>query len=133
MPAIGSKFAKPNSMLDILPPLFMRSGMFGMSEFKAGSVTSVFFTIKIRGRERWFHGYCDLVDRHSPDLMRVAIIAHETAASDGMTRDEKLEAIWNRTHADLKGIAGNSNPSAWPPAQRSKCTILVTRPVPARS
>ncbi|WP_352689061.1 DUF1419 domain-containing protein [Mesorhizobium sp. M0208] len=47
-------------MLGLLPPLFMRTGMFGMSEFKAGNVTSVFFTIRIRGRERCFHGFCDL-------------------------------------------------------------------------
>lgn len=47
-------------MLEILPPLFMRAGMLGMSEFKAGTVTSVFFEITIRGRRRWFHGYCDL-------------------------------------------------------------------------
>jgi hypothetical protein len=26
--------------------------MFGMSEFKAGNVTSVFFAVRIRGRER---------------------------------------------------------------------------------
>jgi len=29
-------------MLALLPPLFQRTGMFGMSEFKAGNVTSVF-------------------------------------------------------------------------------------------
>jgi hypothetical protein len=39
-------------MLALLPPLFMRTGMFGMSEFKAGNVTSVFFAVRIRGRER---------------------------------------------------------------------------------
>ena len=50
-------------MLDLLPPLFMRTGMFGMSEYKAGNVTSVFFAIRIRGRERWFHGFCDLTDQ----------------------------------------------------------------------
>ncbi|WP_292351734.1 hypothetical protein [Mesorhizobium sp.] len=31
--------------------------------------------------------------------MRAAIIAHETGAADSMTREEKLEAIWNATHA----------------------------------
>ncbi len=65
-------------MLDILPPLFMRTGMFGMSEYKAGYVTSVFVAIRIRGRERWFHGFCDLTDKHSPDALRVAIVAHAT-------------------------------------------------------
>ncbi|MER8537229.1 DUF1419 domain-containing protein [Mesorhizobium sp. M1005] len=28
--------------------------MFGLSEYKAGYVTSVFFSIRIHGRERWF-------------------------------------------------------------------------------
>jgi hypothetical protein len=117
--------ADHDSMRDGLPPLFTRGGMFGMSEFKNASVTSVFFAIRIRGRERWFHGYCDLADRQSPDAMRAAIIAHETSAFDSMTRGEKLEAIWNRTPADFKGIAGAANPDAWPPSQQGKRTILV--------
>lgn len=113
------------NMLDVLPPLFMRSGMFGMSEFKAENVTSVLFEITIRGRRRWFHGYCDLSDRQSPDRMRAAIIAFETGAVDSMTRAEKLEAIWLLTDDDFKGIAGALNPSAWPPEHRGKRTILV--------
>ena len=112
-------------MLALLPPLFMRTGMFGMSEFKAGNVTSVFFAIRIRGRERWFHGFCDLSDKHSPETMRAAIIAHETGAADSMTREEKLEAIWNATHPDFKGIAGGANPDAWPVEHHGKRTILV--------
>jgi hypothetical protein len=112
-------------MFDILPPLFMRTGIFGMSEFKAGNVTSVFFEITIRGRRRWFHGYCDLSDRQSPDRMRAAIHAFETRAFDSMTREEKLEAIWSLTHDDFKGIAGASNTSAWPPEHRGKRSILV--------
>jgi hypothetical protein len=74
-------------MLALLPPLFQRTGMFGMSEYKAGYVTSVLFAIRIRGRERWFHGFCDLSDKRSPDAMRAAIIAYETGASDSVTRD----------------------------------------------
>jgi hypothetical protein len=112
-------------MLNLLPPLFQRTGMFGMSEYKAGNVTSVFFAIRIRGRERWFHGFCDLSDKRSPDAMRAAIIAHETGAVDSMTREEKLEAIWSATHADFKGIAGEANPDAWPPQHHGKRTILV--------
>lgn len=112
-------------MLGLLPPLFQRTGMFGMSEYKAGNVTSVFFAIRIRGRERWYHGFCDLTDRSSPDAMRAAIIAHETGAVDSMTREEKLEAIWSATHADFKGIAGETNPDAWPPEYRGKRTILT--------
>ena len=97
-------------MLDLLPPLFMRTGMFGISEYKAGYVTSVFFAIRIRGREHWFHGFCDLSDKRSPDAIRAAIVAHETGAVDSMTREEKLEAIWNTMPADFKGIPGDANP-----------------------
>ncbi|WP_095205291.1 DUF1419 domain-containing protein [Mesorhizobium carmichaelinearum] len=112
-------------MLGLLPPLFQRSGLFGISEFKAGNVTSVFFEIRIRGRERWYHGFCDLSDRQSPDKMRAAIIAHETGATDSMTREEKLEAIWNTTHPDFKGIAGEINPDAWPVEHHGKRALLV--------
>ncbi|TIU01870.1 MAG: DUF1419 domain-containing protein [Mesorhizobium sp.] len=112
-------------MLGLLPPLFQRTGMFGMSEYKAGNVTSVFFAIRIRGRERWFNGFCDLSDKHSPDAMRAAIIAHETGALDSMTREEKLEAIWSATHADFRGIAGETDPDAWPSEHHGKRTILV--------
>lgn len=120
---IGS--AEYHFMQALLPPLFKRTGMFGLSEFRAGNVTSVFFAIRIRGRERRYHGFCDLTDKTSPDAMRAAIIAHESAAFDSMTRDEKLEAIWNATHEDFKGIAGALNPNAWPPKDRGKRTILV--------
>lgn len=112
-------------MLDLLPPLFQRTGMFGISEYKAGYVTSVFFTIRIRGRERWFHGFCDLSDKRSPDSMRAAIVARETGAVDSMTREEKLEAIWSATHPDFRGIADETNSQAWPPEHRGKRTILV--------
>ena len=112
-------------MLGLLPPLFQRTGMFGMSEYKAGNVTSVFFAIRIRGRERWFHGFCDLSDKRSPDAMRAAIIARETGAIDSMTREEKLEAIWSATPADYRGIAGEANPDAWPPEHQGKRTILI--------
>ena len=52
-------------MLDLLPPLFHRTGMFGMSEFKAGYVTSVFFAIRICGRERWFQRVATKLQRRS--------------------------------------------------------------------
>jgi hypothetical protein len=109
----------------LLPPLFMRTGMFGMSEYKAGNVTSVFFAIRIWGRERWFHGFCDLTDRQSPDKMRAAIIAHETGASDSMTRAEKLEAIWNIIPVELRGTARNAHPETGWAEHRGKRTILV--------
>lgn len=128
-PYSGEWFQIPASeyhfMLDLLPPLFMRTGMFGMSEFKAGNVTSVFFAIRIRGRECWFHGFCDLTDRQSPDKMRAAIIAHETGASDSMTREEKIEAIWNITPVELRGIPRNAEPETGWAEHRGKRTILV--------
>jgi len=112
-------------MLDLLPPLFMRTGMFGLSEYKAGYVTSVFFAIRIRGRERWFHGFCNLVDRRSPDAMRAAIIAYETGATDSMTRAEKLEAIWSAMPVEFKGIAGDRNPDAFPADQHGRRAVLI--------
>lgn len=112
-------------MLGLLPPLFQRTGLFGMSEYKAGNVTSVFFEIRIRGRERWYHGFCDLSDRQSPDKMRAAIIAHETGATDSMTRAEKLEAIWNITPVELRGTARNADSETGRAEDRGKRTILV--------
>ena len=55
--------AEHDYMLEILPPLLMRADMFAMREFMTGSVTSVFFSLWIDGRKRFFHGYCDLSDR----------------------------------------------------------------------
>lgn len=115
-------------MLEVLPPLFMRAGMFAMSELKAGFVGSVFFEITIDGRNRWFHGYCNLGEPASPDAMRAAIIEHEQAAIRALTRDEKLELIWSRTHADFRGLAGQFDPDAWPAEQRGQRTILVYEP-----
>ena len=99
--------------------------LFRSSEYKAGNVTSVFFAIRLRGRERFFHGFCDLGDRQCPDKMRAAIIAHETGAADSMTREEKLEAIWSATHPDFKGIAGEANPGDWPAEHHGKRVVLV--------
>lgn len=111
--------------LDALPPLFMRSGMFAMSEFKGADVASVYFALRIRARGRWFHGFCDLRDPRAPEAMRAAIIARETGSVESMTRDEKLELIWNTTPEDYRGYAGSLNPDAWPPAHRGKRTILM--------
>lgn len=125
----GEWFEIPEDLYDealnALPPLFMRSGMFAMTEFKGVDVTSVYFSIRMRARQRWFHGFCNLTDPRSPDAMRAAIIAYETGAVDSMTREEKLELIWNTTPADYRGIAGASNPDAWPAQYRGKRTILM--------
>ncbi|XEN34678.1 hypothetical protein M728_005339 (plasmid) [Ensifer sp. WSM1721] len=40
-------------MFEILPPLFMRGEMFAMREFLTGSITSVFFALRIDGRIRY--------------------------------------------------------------------------------
>ncbi|MCK9549533.1 DUF1419 domain-containing protein [Aquamicrobium sp.] len=112
-------------MLDVLPPRFMRVGMFAMSELKAGTVGSVFFDIVIDGRTRYFHGYCNFADRDSPDVMRAAIIDHEKAAVANLTRKQKLNLIWATTHSDFRGLAGEANPDAWPAEHHGKRSILV--------
>lgn len=113
-------------MLEMLPPLFYRRGMFGMSEFKAGSVTMVFCAITINGVPRWFAGYCDMSIAGAPDMLRQAIIERETAEdADTPRRDEALEVIWNATHPDFKGFAGRVNPDAYPPHLQGKRSILV--------
>lgn len=57
--------------------------------------------------------------------MRAAIIAHETGASTSMTREEKLEAIWNITPVELRGTARNADPEIGWAERRGKRTILV--------
>jgi hypothetical protein len=95
--------------------------MFALSEYMTGSVTSVFFALLIDGRMRWFHGYCDLSDRASPERMKAAIIDRETRPVRAMTHEERLEHIWSSTHDDYRGYAGER----WPAAMRGKRTVLV--------
>src|SRR5260370_13644390 len=87
-------------MLDILPPLFMRGDMFALSEYMTGSVTSVFFALSIDGHIRWFHGYCDLSDRGSPDRMKAAIIDRQTRPLPVITRHDRLAPILSSTPDD---------------------------------
>jgi hypothetical protein len=108
-------------MLEILPPLWMRADMFAMREFMTGSVTSIFFALTINGRRRWFHGYCDLSDRGSPERMKAEIIDRESRPVRAMTRDERLEHIWSCTHDDYRGYAGER----WPAPMRGGRTVLV--------
>ncbi|SES41314.1 DUF1419 domain-containing protein [Rhizobium sp. NFR03] len=108
-------------MFEILPPLWMRGDMFAMREFLTGDVTSVFFTFSIDGRIRWFHGYCDLSDRTSPDRMKSVIVERETRPVRAMTREERLEHIWSATHDDYRGYAG----ARWPEALRGTRTVLL--------
>jgi hypothetical protein len=92
-------------MFEILPPLWMRADMFAMREFMTGNVTSVFFSLWIDDRKRFFHGYCDLSDRGSPERMKASIIERESRPVRAMTRGERLEHIWSSTHDDYRGYA----------------------------
>ncbi|MFC3721997.1 DUF1419 domain-containing protein [Neoaquamicrobium sediminum] len=108
-------------MLDILPPLWMRGEMFAMREFLTGLVTSVFYTLRIDGRPRYFHAYCDLAQDRSPVEMRDAIVERESWPVRAMTREERLEHIWSATHDEYRGYAGER----WLPEYRGQRTILV--------
>ena len=93
-------------MFEILPALRMRREMFAMREFLTGNVTSTFFALTIDGRVRYFHGYCDLSDKSSPERMRAAIVERESRPVKAMTRQERIEHIWSSTHDDYRGYAG---------------------------
>lgn len=108
-------------MLEILPPLWMRADMFAMREFMTGCVTSVFFSLWIDGRKRFFHGYCDLSDRSAPERTKQAIVERESRPVRAMTREEALDHIWSSTHDDYRGHAG----ARWPAALQGKRTVLV--------
>lgn len=108
-------------MLDILPPLWMRGEMFALREFLTGAITSVFYTLRIDGRVRYFHAYCDLSVARSPVEMRDAIVERESRPVHAMTHEERLEHIWSSTHDDYRGYAGEN----WPADQQGKRTILV--------
>ncbi|SDN38271.1 DUF1419 domain-containing protein [Ensifer sp. YR511] len=92
-------------MFEILPPLFMRGDHFAMREFLAQSITSVFFTLKIDGRFRWFHAYGDLAAACSINRIRAAIIDRESRSVRSMSRAEKLEHIWSITGPDFRAFA----------------------------
>lgn len=113
--------AEHDYMFEILPPLWMRGDMFAMREFLTGSVTSVFFELKIDGRVRYFHGYCDLGDRQSPERMRAAIVERESRPVRAMTREERIEHIWSSTHDPYRGYAD----WRFPAAERGKRIVIV--------
>nr|ABN47053.1 hypothetical protein [Sinorhizobium meliloti SM11] len=93
--------------LDILPPLWMRGPIFAMRESMTGSVTSVFFAVRIDGAVRYFHTYCDLSDPGEVEAMRLAIVTRETRPLRAMSREERLEHIWSTTTDDYRGYAGD--------------------------
>ncbi len=95
--------------------------LFAMREFLTGSITSVFFALRIDGTIRHFHGYCDLSDTSSVENMRLAITERETRPVRAMTRDERLDHIWSSTADDYRGYATDR----WPHASRGKKTIIL--------
>ncbi len=113
--------AQHDSMLEILPPLWMRSEMFAMREFLTGSITSVFYTLRINQVTRFFHVYCDLSDPRSPYDMRDAIVERERQPVKAMTREERIEHIWSATDNDYRGYAG----ADFRPEHRGKRTVIV--------
>jgi hypothetical protein len=108
-------------MMNVLPPLWMRGDMFAMREFLTDSITSIFLSLTIDGRLRYFHGYCDLAERGSPDRMKAGIIERESRPVRAMTHEERLEHIWSATHDDYRGYAGET----WFADQQGKRTVLV--------
>lgn len=108
-------------MLDILPPLWMRGPIFAMREFMTGSVTSVFYAIRVDDALRYFHTYCDLSDPNSVEAMRTTIIERETRPVRAMSREERLEHIWSTTADDYRGYAG----TRWPKPMLGHRTIML--------
>lgn len=108
-------------MFEILPPLWIRGSIFATREFLTGSVTSVFFTLRIDGVIRHFHGYCDLSDRSSVEHMSVAIVERESRPVRTMSREERLEHIWSSTTDDYRGYAGDR----WPQSNRGLRTVVL--------
>lgn len=97
--------AEHDYMFDILPPYWMRGDMFALREFLTGNITSVFFALTTDGQLRYFHAYCDLSDKASPERTRAAIVDRESRPLKAMTRAERLEHIWSATHDDYRGYA----------------------------
>lgn len=113
--------AEHDYMFEILPPLWIRGSMFAMREFLTDSVTSVFFTSRIDGVIRHFHGYCDLSDHSAVEHMRVAIVERESRPVGSMSRGERLEHIWSITADDYRGYAGDR----WPQSNRGHRTVVL--------
>ncbi|KAB2723419.1 DUF1419 domain-containing protein [Brucella intermedia] len=107
-------------MFEILPPLWIRGKMFAIREFLTSSVTSVFYTLRIDGKMRYFHAYCDLSQPRAPVEMHDAIVDRESRPVRAMTREERIEHIWSSTHDEYRGYAGDD----WMPEHRGKRTVL---------
>lgn len=107
-------------MLEILPPLWIRGSIFALREFLTGSITSVFFALRIDDRTRYFHGYCDMSDGTAVERMRKAIVERETRPVRAMTREERIEHIWSSTADAYRGYAGDG----FPQALRGRRTVM---------
>lgn len=92
-----------------------------MREFMTGSVTSVFYAMRIDDAARYFHTYCDLSDLNSVEAMRSAIIDRETRPVRAMSREERLEHIWSTTADGYRGYAG----PRWPKPMQGHRTIML--------
>lgn len=108
-------------MLDLLPPLWMHGEMFAMREFLTDSVTSVFYTLRIDGKTRYFHAYCDLSKARSPVETRDTIVERESWPVKAITRTERIEHVWSAIYDKYRGYAGE----CFLPEHRGKRTILV--------
>ncbi|MDP2120865.1 MAG: DUF1419 domain-containing protein [Hoeflea sp.] len=113
--------AEHDYMLEILPPLWMRDEMFALREFLTDSITSVFYTLRIDGRVRYFHAYCDLSVSRSPVEMRGAIALRESWPAKAMTHEECIEHIWSASHDEYRGYASER----WMPEHRGRRTVLI--------
>ncbi|RWI54791.1 MAG: DUF1419 domain-containing protein [Mesorhizobium sp.] len=113
--------AEHDYMLEILPPLWMRGEMFALGEFLTGSITSVFYTLRIDGKTRYFHAYCDPAQARSPVELRDAIVGRESWPVTAMTHEERLEHIWSATHDEYRGYAGER----FLPEHRGRRTVFV--------
>lgn len=76
-------------MFEILPPLWTRGSIFAMREYLTGSVTSVFFTLRINGAIRHFHSYCDLSDRSAVEHL---LLMQKAGLEADIARLERLRA-----------------------------------------
>ena len=111
--------AEHDYMFAVVPPLWIRGSMFALRQFLTGSVTSVFFALRIDNAIRYFHGYCDLSNDASVERMRFAIIERESRPVQAMTREERLEHIWSSTAELYRGYADYR----WPHASRGRRTV----------
>lgn len=112
--------AEHDYMFAVEAPLWIRGSMFALRQYLDGSVTSVFFALRIDDAIRYFHGYCDLSDDGAVEHMRLSIIERETRPVRAMTREERLDHIWSSTAELYRGYADGR----WPYASRGQRTVL---------